>query len=64
VDVDIRFSFGTESMPVFGAIATQLAAVRNGRPIAVEGVGHVICYDADAAAAHLRFQAGDRSDGS
>jgi pimeloyl-ACP methyl ester carboxylesterase len=62
-DVDIRFSFGTESMPVFRAIATQLAAVRNARPIAVEGVGHVIHYGPDAAAAHLRTQAGDRSDG-
>lgn len=64
VDVDIRFSFGTESMPVFRAIATQLAAVRIGRPIAVKGVGHVIFYDPDAAAAHLRLPAGDRSDGS
>ena len=62
-DVDIRFSFGTESMPVFRAIATHLAAVCNARPIAVEGVGHVIYYAPDAAAAHLRAQAGDRSDG-
>jgi hypothetical protein len=62
-NVDIRFSFGTESLPVLGAIATHLAAVRNARPIAVEGVGHVIYYDPDAAAAHLRAQAGDRSDG-
>lgn len=62
-DVDIRFSFGTESMPVFRVIAAHLAAVRSTRPIAVEGVGHVIYYDPDAAAAHLRAQAGDRSDG-
>jgi len=61
--VDIRFSFGTESMPVFRVIAAHLAAVRSTRPIAVEGVGHVIYYDPDAAAAHLRTQAGDRSDG-
>jgi pimeloyl-ACP methyl ester carboxylesterase len=61
-DVDIRFSFGTESMPVFRVIATQLAAVRNGRPVAVEGVGHVIYYAPDAAAAYLRDQADDRSD--
>ena len=58
-DVDIRFSFGTESMPVFRAIAAHLAAVRSTHPIAVEGVGHVIYYDPDAAAAHLRTQAGD-----
>ncbi len=50
-DVDIRFSFGTESMPVLRAIATHLATVRGTRPIAVEGVGHVIYYDPDAAAA-------------
>jgi len=62
-DVDIRFSFGTESMPVFRAIATQLAAVRNARPIAFEGVGHVIYYHPDAAAAHLRAEASDRPDG-
>ena len=29
----------------------------------VEGVGHIIYYDPDATAAHLRTQAGDRSDG-
>ena len=62
-DVDIRFSFGTESMPAFRVIAAHLAAVRSTRPIAVEGVGHVIYYDPDATAAHLRTQAGDRSDG-
>jgi hypothetical protein len=62
-DVDIRFSFGTESMPVFRVIAGHLATVRSTRPIAVEGVGHDIYYDPDAAAAHLRAQAGDHSDG-
>lgn len=62
-DVDIRFSFGTESMPVFRMIAAHLAAVRSEHPVAVEGVGHVIYYHPDAAAAHLRAQAGDRSDG-
>jgi pimeloyl-ACP methyl ester carboxylesterase len=61
--VDIQFSFGTGSMPVFRAITTQLAAVRNARPIAVQGVGHVIYYDADAAAAYLRAQAADSSEG-
>ncbi|HSW43734.1 MAG TPA: hypothetical protein VLM76_14650 [Patescibacteria group bacterium] len=52
-DVDIRFSFGTKSMPLFRAIATRLAAVRNASPIAVEGVGHLVQYDPDLAAAHL-----------
>jgi pimeloyl-ACP methyl ester carboxylesterase len=56
--VDLRFSFGTGSAPIFRAIATHLAAVRGTRPIAVEGVGHLICHDPDAAAAHIRAQAG------
>jgi hypothetical protein len=43
-------------MPLFRAIATHLAAVRGTRPIAVEGVGHLIYYDPDIAAAHLRAQ--------
>ena len=55
----VKALFGTESMPVFRAIAAHLAAVRSTHPIAVEGVGHVIYYDPDAAAAHLRTQAGD-----
>lgn len=62
-DVDIRLSFGTTSMPVMQAIATHLAAVRGARPIPVEGVGHLIYYDPDVAAAHLREQAGDPSNG-
>jgi len=55
--VDVRFSFGTESLPVLHAIATHLATVRSTRLIAVEGVGHVIYYHPDAAAAYLRAQA-------
>lgn len=62
-DVDIRLSFGTRSMPVMRAIATHVAAARGDRPIAVEGVGHLIYHDPDVAAAHLRAQAGDPSDG-
>lgn len=57
-DVDIRFSFGTESMPIFRAITTRLAAARHARPIAVESAGHLIHYDPDLAAAHLRAHAG------
>lgn len=57
-DLDIRFLFGTESLPVFRAIATRLAAVRNASPIAVEGAGHLVHYDPDLAAAHLRAHAG------
>ncbi len=57
-EVDIRFSFGTESMPVFRAIAERLAAVRSASPIAVHGAGHLLYYDPDLAAAHLRAHAG------
>ena len=61
--VDVRFSYGTHSIPVFRAIATQLAAVRNAHPIAVDGVSHLIYHHPDAAAAHLRTQGGDRPGG-
>ena len=54
--VDIRFSFGTGSIPVFRQIATHLAAVRGSSAIAVDGVGHLIYYHPDAAAAHIRDQ--------
>jgi pimeloyl-ACP methyl ester carboxylesterase len=54
---DIRFSFGTESLPIFRRIATHLAAVRGSRPIAVDGVGHLVYHDPDLAAAHIRAQA-------
>ena len=63
-DVDIRFAYGTESMPVLRAIAVHLATVRSTRPIAVEGAGHVIYYDPDVAAEHLRTQACTASAGS
>jgi pimeloyl-ACP methyl ester carboxylesterase len=52
--VDIRFSFGTGSLPVFRQIAARLAAVRGTREIAVDGVGHLIYHHPDAAAAHIR----------
>ena len=55
--VDIRFLFGTGSMPVFRQIATHLAALRGSSAIAVDGVGHLIYYHPDAAAAHIRAQA-------
>lgn len=66
--VDIRFSFGTGSMPVFRRIATRLAAVRGTSAIAVGGVGHLIYYHPEAAAAHIRANAlrstGTASEGS
>ena len=56
--VDIRFSFGTRSLPIFQEISTHLAAVRNEAPDAIDGVGHLIHYDADAAAAYIRSRSG------
>jgi len=52
--VDIRFSFGTESRPIFREIATHLSAVRNATPDAIEGAGHLMPYAPEAAAAYIR----------
>ena len=56
--VDIRFSFGTASLPIFREIATHLAAVRNAAPDALDGVGHGMIYHPEAAAAYIRAQSG------
>ena len=56
--VDIRFSFGTASLPIFREIATHLASVRNAAPDAIDGVGHLMIYLPDAAAAYIRTQSG------
>ena len=56
--VDIRFSFGTASLPIFREIATHLAAVRNAAPDAIDGAGHLMVYLPDAAAAYIRTQSG------
>ena len=56
--VDIRFSFGTASLPIFRQIATHLASVRNASPDAIEGAGHLMVYLPDAAAAYIRTQSG------
>lgn len=52
--VDIRFSFGTASLPIFRQIATLLASVRKAVPDAIGGVGHEMKYLPDAAAAYIR----------
>jgi pimeloyl-ACP methyl ester carboxylesterase len=54
--VDIRFSFGTASLPIFRRIATHLAAVRNAAPDSIDGAGHLMTYAPDAAAAYIRSQ--------
>jgi len=56
--VDIRFSFGTASLPIFREIATHLASVRNAAPDAIDGAGHLMKYLPDAAAAYVRTQSG------
>jgi pimeloyl-ACP methyl ester carboxylesterase len=56
--VEIRFSFGTASLPIFREIATHLAAVRNAAPDAIDGAGHLMVYLPDAAAAYIRTQSG------
>jgi pimeloyl-ACP methyl ester carboxylesterase len=55
---DIRFSFGTETRPIFREIAAHLAAVRNTAPDVLDGVGHFLYYYPDAAAAYVRAQSG------
>lgn len=54
--VDIRFSYGTDSMSIFREISTHLAAVRRATPDSIDGTGHSIYYHPDAAAAYIRSQ--------
>ncbi len=54
--VEIRFSFGTASLPIFQEIATHLASVRNAAPEAIDGARHLMKYLPDAAAAYIRTQ--------
>lgn len=54
--VDIRFSFGSNSLSIFRDIATRLAAIRRGTADAIDGVGHSIYYHPDTAAAYIRSQ--------
>jgi pimeloyl-ACP methyl ester carboxylesterase len=54
---DIRFSFGTETRPIFRDIVVHLAAVRNAAPDVLEGVGHVLYYHPDVVASYIRAQA-------
>lgn len=52
--VDMRFSYGSETSPIFRDISVHLAAARDGVPDVIDGVGHAIYLHADAAAAYLR----------
>ncbi len=55
---DLRFSFGTETRPIFRDIAAHLAAVRETTPDVLSGVGHFLYYYPDVAAAYIRTQSG------
>lgn len=54
--VDIRFSFGSDSLSIFRDISTHLAAIRGAAPDGIDGVGHAIYYHPGAAAAYIRSQ--------
>ena len=51
--VNLRFSYGTASLPVFGAIAKSLAALRDDSPDVLEGVSHSIVYHPDQATEYI-----------
>ena len=56
---DIRFSFGTETRPIFRDIVVHLAAVRNAAPDVLEGVAHFLYYHPDVVASYVRAQSGE-----
>lgn len=51
--VTLRFSYGTASLPIFGAISRSLAAHRDERPDVLEGVSHSIVYHPDQATEYI-----------
>jgi hypothetical protein len=53
VAVEVRFAHGTTSPSVFGDIARHLAAVRGERPDLIEGAGHALYLQPDAAAVYI-----------
>ncbi|MEX1249119.1 MAG: alpha/beta hydrolase, partial [Acidimicrobiia bacterium] len=52
--VNLRFAYGTASLPVFEEIASQLAAIRGEKADAVHGMGHLAFYQPEAVAAYIR----------
>lgn len=52
--VNLRFAYGTASLPVFKEIASQLGAARRGEPDAIHGMGHLAFYQPDSVAAYIR----------
>lgn len=51
--VTLRFSHGTASLPIFGAIAVGLAALRDESPDVLEGTSHSIFYHPDQATEYI-----------
>jgi pimeloyl-ACP methyl ester carboxylesterase len=51
---NLRFAYGTASLPVFRGIATHLAACREETPDALEGLGHGVFYHPDPTAQYIR----------
>jgi hypothetical protein len=51
--VEIRFAFGTRSLPIFEQIAQRLSAVRGQTPDRLDGVGHGVYFHPDQTAAYI-----------
>ena len=51
---NLRFAYGTASLPVFRGITTHLAARRAELPDALEGMGHSVFYHPDQTASYIR----------
>lgn len=51
--ITLRFSHGTASLPILGAVATSLAALRDESPDVLEGASHSIFYHPDQATEYI-----------
>ena len=60
--VEVRFAYGTASLPIFRKIAEHLAAVRGEVPDVLEGVGHSLYHFPDEAAEYIAQQEMRRRD--
>ena len=52
--VNIRFGYGTASLPIFRDIAATLAGSRGNVPDAFDGVGHGIFHHPEVAVDYIR----------
>ena len=51
---NVRFAYGTASLPVFREIATRLAACRHEVPDALHGLGHSVYHHPDTTVEYVR----------